>query len=174
MAMSRAFVRESDHSDDDTPPLPRPQLPTGVQNHITPAGAQRLQAELAALLEQKRQLSVANGSLVSSQIEPRSRKLESRIRLLQQIIESVVITQPPASSRDRVCFGATVMVRHANGEEANYQIVGIDETDLDRGHISWRSPLARALLSRRTGDRVRFRSPSGDEELQIVSVSYGE
>jgi len=66
------------------------------------------------------------------------------------------------------------MVRHANGEEASYQIVGIDETDLERGHISWLSPLARALLSRRTGDRVRFRSPSGDEELQIVSVSYGE
>src|SRR5437879_4148165 len=115
--MSRAFVRESDRPDDDLPP-PRPALPPGLKNLITPAGAARLESELAALLEKKRQLSVTDPAIVSSENESDKRKLESRIRLLQQILKTVVITHPPANSGDRVYFGATVSVRHASGQQA--------------------------------------------------------
>jgi transcription elongation factor GreB len=66
------------------------------------------------------------------------------------------------------------MVRHGNGEESAYHIVGVEEADPERGSISWISPLARALLSRRVGDKVRFRSPEGDEELTIMTVRYSQ
>jgi transcription elongation factor GreB len=167
--MSRAFVRESDDSDEDLNVPVRSPLPPGVQNLITPEGARRFQEELAVLLEKKRELSEA-GSQAS---ESEARKIQARIRQLQQIVDSMVIT-PCAGNPDRVCFGASVMVRRSNGQEERYRLVGVDEIDLDRNHISWRSPLARALLSQRIGNRVQLELPSGKEELSIVSVGYGE
>ena len=172
LEMSRAFVRESDDSDEDLNIPIRAPLPPGVKNLITPGGARRLQEELAALLEKKRELSRSPSDTPSSETEAQSRKIQLRIRQLQQIADSMVITPPPTGSRDRVCFGAGVLVRHANGQEATYRIVGIDEIDLDRNQISWRSPLARALLSQRAGNRVQFDSPSGKDELFVVSFSY--
>jgi transcription elongation factor GreB len=168
--MSRAFVRESDDSDEDLNVPVRSQLPPGVQNLITPGGAKRFQEELAGLLEKKRELS-QSGSAGS---ESEARKIQSRIRQLQQLVDSMVITPPSAGNRDRVCFGASVLVRHGNGQEETYRIVGIDEIDLDRNHISWRSPLARALLSQRVGSRIQLDLPSGKDELLIVSFGFGE
>ena len=63
---------------------------------------------------------------------------------------------------------------HENGSEKTYSIVGIDEADASRNLISWISPLARALLKARAGDVVVLRSPSGEEELEIISVEYRE
>jgi transcription elongation GreA/GreB family factor len=63
-------------------------------------------------------------------------------------------------------------VRDSAGEESTYRIVGVAETDFDRGWVSWQSPVARALLNARRGERVRFRFPSGEEELEITAVSY--
>ncbi len=170
--MSRAFVRESDDSDEDLNVPVRSQLPPGVKNLITPGGANRLQEELALLLEKKHQLGQNSAS--SSEDQSQLRKLQARIRHLQQVIDSMVITPPPTGSPDRVFFGATVVIRHANGQEAKYRIVGIDEIDLDRNLISWRSPLARALLSQRAGNRVGFVSPEGKDEFLVVSFSYDE
>src|SRR6476646_8753874 len=51
-------------------------------------------------------------------------------------------------------------------------IVGIDEVDLDRGYISWRSPLANALMKASPGDRVNLRAPAKTEHLEIIEVEY--
>src|SRR5262249_54432657 len=103
--------------------------------------------------------------------EAEQRKIESAIRRLQQTLDSVVVAEIPAD-REKVAFGATIAVRHGNGEEAAYRIVGIEEVAPEHGSISWISPMARALLYRRAGDTVRFRSPAGEEELTILSVRY--
>ncbi|MCX7825223.1 MAG: GreA/GreB family elongation factor [Verrucomicrobiae bacterium] len=87
------------------------------------------------------------------------------------MLESVVVAQPPAE-RDRVQFGATVTVRDRSGQETRYRIVGVDETDIDRGWVSWLSPVAKALLNARLGERVRFKFPSGEEELEVVGIAY--
>jgi transcription elongation factor GreB len=71
-----------------------------------------------------------------------------------------------------VRFGATVLVRRSDGEEDNYRIVGVDEIDLDRGWVSWLSPIAKALMNARVGEQVRFKFPSGEEQLEIVRVEY--
>jgi transcription elongation factor GreB len=65
-------------------------------------------------------------------------------------------------------------VQPAEGPEKIYRIVGIDEADIERGHISWTSPLARALLDGRSGDVVKVRTPAGEQELEIVEVCYRE
>jgi transcription elongation factor GreB len=174
--MSKAFTRESDADAEDAHALPRPSLPPGVKNYITPDGAQRLRDEFAELSERKRLLADSTPGAEDSGSAPPSpehRKIEARIRQLQQTIDSLVVTEPPATGRDVVRFGAAVTVRDAKNEEIIYHIVGIDETDFDRGRISWLSPLAKQLLGRRAGDKVRLKVPSGDEELQITAISYG-
>jgi len=69
-------------------------------------------------------------------------------------------------------FGAYVEVEDEEGARAAYRIVGEDEIDLARGHISWRSPLGRSLLKKSAGDTVLLRRPSGEIELTILSVRY--
>ena len=160
--MSRAFVRESDDAREQLPP-PRALLPPGVTNYITPDGAKKMQAELARLMEQKR----------NCRSDEEKKKLEAQIRDLQGRVQTLVITPVP-TSLETISFGTTVKVRDSRGEETMYRIVGIEEVDLERDWISWRSPLARALLSHRVGDRVYFNAPAGTQELEVLEISYPE
>lgn len=168
--MSKAFTREPDEAGADELPFVRPQLPPGSRNYITQDGADRLKQRLQELLEKKRAWTATSAEARPTPEADRQR-VESTIRKLQEILDSVVVANLPAD-RVKVAFGATVMVRHENGEEESYQIVGIDEASPERGRISWISPLARALFSRRAGEKVLFRSPAGGEELTILTVRY--
>jgi transcription elongation factor GreB len=158
--MSKAFTRESDDSEEQ-PPV-RAALPPGTRNYITRHGADRLKQQLAE-------------ALASKQTAPASeqQKIEPAIRRLQHVLDSVIVADLPAD-REKVAFGATVVIRRGNGEEETYRIVGVEEAEPESGSISWLSPLARALLSRRTGDKVKFRAPAGADELTVVSISYEE
>jgi len=151
--MSRAFIKE-DSQPEEQPPKPlRSVLPEGSPNYVTPAGAKRMRAELESLTAQR-------GGV-------------ERIRELTRILDSVVVLDPPTEDLDSVRFGATVSVRSLpNGETVRYRIVGVDETDIARRHISWVSPIAMALLSAATGDCVRAKLPSGERELEILDVTY--
>ena len=60
----------------------------------------------------------------------------------------------------------------SKGVERTIAIVGQDEVDPARGHISWISPVARALNKAREGDLVTLRTPGGVEELEILEVRY--
>jgi transcription elongation factor GreB len=163
--MSKAFTRESDDSgDDEIAPL-RPPLPPGTTNYITREGAERLQQRLKDLLEKKERSTTSPGAG-----EPDLRKLESNIRALQQTLNSVVVAQPLPDS-DKVAFGATVRIRQQNGDEEVYRIVGVEEADPESGSISWLSPLARALLSRKVGDKVQFRTPAGLQDFTILAIT---
>lgn len=98
-------------------------------------------------------------------------RLDAEIQRLQTILASGVIAEPPGD-RTRVAFGAFVQVRDGQGEEDTYQIVGVDEANPEEGRISSVSPLARALLSRQVGDKVRFQSPAGPRELTVLKLDY--
>ena len=102
------------------------------------------------------------------------REIDRRIRFLTKRLDLADVVDPAARQEncDRVYFGATVTVCDEQGEEQTYQIVGVDETDLPRGRISWVSPLARALTGAREGDSVRFHSPAGWREVEVVHVAY--
>jgi len=168
--MSKAFTRESDDSAEDEISSVRTQLPLGARNYITREGVDRLKQRLNGLLQEKQQLAQKSNE-AGTLPETKQRKIETAIRNLQQILDSVVVAEIPAD-RERIAFGAHVVIRHGNGEEGAYRIVGVEESDPDRGLISWISPLARALFARRAGDKVPFLSPSGEDELTILAVSY--
>ena len=169
--MSKAFTREADDESgaEELPPL-RPQLPPGTRNYITREGADRLKLRLNDLLEKKQAMATMSNEAGKGS-EADQRKIESAIRRLQQILDSVVVAEIPVD-QEKVAFGATVIIRHGNGEEVAYRIVGVEESNPERGSISWISPLAKALLSRRAGEKVRFRIPAGEDELEILSVRY--
>ena len=91
-------------------------------------------------------------------------------------IDAAQVENPEAPRSGRaateVFFGATVRYANAAGVDRVVSIVGLDEVDLDRNHISWRSPLARALMKSGPGDSVVLHAPSGTERLQILEVRY--
>ena len=71
-----------------------------------------------------------------------------------------------------VRFGATVVLADEEGEEKTWKLYGEDEVDVDNGILSWRSPIAQAIMGKEAGDGVRFRAPGGMREIEIVEVSY--
>jgi transcription elongation factor GreB len=170
--MSKAFTRESDDAPEEFSIRPSASLPPGAKNYITQDGERRLRSELEELLHTVRPTLAAlpAGHDAKAQLQA----LDARIRQTQQILQSAVVVAPPGHSEDKVRFGATVAVRHRDGGVSEYRIVGADETDIDRGWVSWMSPIAKALLNRKTGDSIRFKFPSGEEALEILSVSYGQ
>jgi transcription elongation factor GreB len=168
--MSKAFLRESDFADLPDFPPPAPLLPPGAKNHVTVGGIRKLQAELQQLREAIRPPLSA---LASSDPEAKRdlNRVDQRIRYLQESLRTAEVPSPPTDP-EVVQFGANVTVRDSRGAEITYRLVGVDETALERGWVSWMSPLARALSSRRTGDRVLFQSPAGPQQLEIVDVNY--
>jgi len=160
--MSKAFTRESDDDFDLSIPNRLSPIPTGGKNYVTRAGVERLRAELSELLQ-------TQGSATAAESR---RKLHDRIRYLDQSLESSVLVDPPPQPWDHVRFGATVIVRYPDGEEVRYRIVGADEADPSKDWISWCSPLATALMDRKVGERVKFRAPAGEQQLEIVRISY--
>ncbi len=169
--MSKAFTRESD----DLPERPAPPrlpslLPPGVKNYVTLDGARRLQEELDRLAEVERPNVVADSPNKEKQLQLQA--LDQRIQHLRQTLHSAEVVSPPPKPWDQVRFGATVTVRDAQGEESSYRIVGAAEMDADRNWVSWLSPIAKALLNAKVGQRVRFEFPSGEALLEILSISY--
>jgi transcription elongation factor GreB len=169
--LSKAFTREETDGP-DIPDLPPPVsiLPEGARNYITAAGAENLRRELTELVNNKRP------SLAAASDDPEAKRqlavLDQRIFQLEQSLQSAEVIAPPAGKPETVHFGATVTVLDSSGEESTYRIVGVDETDFDRGWVSWQSPIARALLNAKLGERVRFRFPSGEEDLEIIAIGY--
>ena len=93
---------------------------------------------------------------------------------MREILATAVVVQTPSRPWEQVRFGATVLVHGSRSGETRYRIVGADETDLDRNWVSWLSPIARALINARVGQRIHVHFPSGEEELEVVSIQYEE
>jgi len=168
--VSKAFTRESDDAP-ESPALPpfRSALPPGAKNYLTPDGARRLRSELDALMEQRLKLASSSDS---PQGKAGLQSLDQRIVRLQQSLESAVLTPTPPPPWEQVRFGATVTVRNECGEESQYRIVGTDETDVERNWVSWLSPIAKALLNARLGQKVRFTFPDGEAQLEITRITF--
>ena len=181
--MNKAFVRETDGEDEEEL-QPALALPAGVRNYISPAGHARLKSELEELVKRERPHIVEIVSWAASNGDRsengdyiygkrRLREIDRRIRFLTKRLEIAEIVDPlRQGDNDQVFFGACVTIADAEGGEKTYTIVGVDETDAARGYISWISPLARAIIKSREGDSVRFQSPVGIREIDIIQVVY--
>jgi transcription elongation factor GreB len=182
--MSKAFTREDSGAEEaDDSESPELRVPAGSKNYMTPAGAERLKAELKKLLHQERpdlvkviQWAAGNGDRSENGDyiygKRRLREIDRRIRFLTKRLEGAEIVDPLKQSPERVLFGATVSVLDKEGREKRFRIVGIDETDVKAGKVSWVSPIAKALLNGKVGDTVALKTPRGEEELEILRIAY--
>ena len=172
--------------DEDEDAEGAPPIPPGSKNYMTPQGHARLKNEALHLLDKDRPELVkviawaaSNGDRSENADyiygKRRLREIDRRIRFLTKRLEAAEVIDPAAREQsDQVFFGATVTVMHEDGQERTYSIVGIDEADVARGRISWVSPLARALVKHREGDQIVFKTPGGDQVLEVVKVEYVE
>jgi transcription elongation factor GreB len=157
------------------------------KNYITPGGLQRLKDELRFLLTRERPAVTAVVAWAASNGDRsenadyqygkrRLRQIDGRIRFLTKRIEAAEVVDPEKAragqAAARAFFGATVRYANASGMERVVSIVGTDEVDLNRNHISWASPLGRALLKSAAGDCVSLQAPGGTEDLTVLSVRY--
>ena len=182
--MSKAFTRESDGDDEDDLPEESGGLPLAAKNYMTPAGFARMREELDGLMRKERPEVVKvvswaagngdrseNGDYIYG--KKRLREIDRRVRYLSKRLANAEVVDPARrAATEQVFFGATVTYANGRGEERTLKIVGVDEVELDKGHVSWISPIARALLRAEAGDVVKMRTPQGIEELEIVKVSY--
>ena len=158
-----------------------------VRNYITPSGLERLRDERRFLLIRERPAvtqvvawAASNGDRSENADyqygKRRLREIDRRIRFLTKRIDAAEVVDPEAPRTGRagtqVFFGATVRYANAAGTERVVSVVGLDEVDLERNQISWKSPLARALMKAGPGDRVVLRAPGTTEPLQVLDVRY--
>src|ERR1700745_869433 len=174
---------------------PQPDAPaTHVKNYITPSGLERLKDEHRFLLTRERPAvtevvawAAGNGDRSENADyqygKRRLRQIDGRIRFLTKRIEAAEVVDPEAprtgqerpgqaKTKTRVFFGATVRYANAAGVSRVVSIVGTDEIDLNRNHISWVSPLGRALMKSAAGDTVVLQLPGGTESLTVLDVRY--
>jgi transcription elongation factor GreB len=168
--MSKAFLRESDDSADASDVGPAPLRDAGAKDYLTTDGARRLEAELKYLRTDSRPPLVAH--LNEADAKRELQRVDQRIRHLERTLAAAEIIPMPADPPPSVQFGATVTVRDPAGASERYRIVGADETDAANGWISFRSPLAQALLGARPGQHVSFNTPRGPAEIEIIAVHY--
>ncbi len=168
---------------------PKAEDPAAIhgKNYITPSGLERLQEEHHFLLTRDRPAVVevvtwaaGNGDRSENADyqygKRRLRQIDGRIRFLMKRIEAAEVVDPEAprtgQRATKVFFGATVRYANAAGSERVVSIVGTDEVNLDRNHISWASPLGRALMGAGEDDEIVLHAPGGTETLTVMEVRY--
>jgi transcription elongation factor GreB len=127
-----------------------------VVKHLGAAAAEGDRSENAEYIYRKKQL----------------REIDRRIRYLQKRLPALKVVDAQPEGTDQVFFGAWITLQDDAGKENVYRIVGADEFDPKRNWISVDSPMARALLKRRTDDAISVQTPGGRVELVILRVSY--
>ena len=178
--MSKAFVKETEHEEE--PDERAPALPAGVKNYISLTGFARFKAELKQLVEVERPEVVKTVAWAASNGDrsengdylygkKRLREIDRRVRFLIKRLENAEVVDSAGRDTDQVFFGATVRFT-LSGQTREVTMVGTDEVDPASGRVSWVSPIAKALIKAREGDTVVLRSPAGEEQIEILEVSY--
>ncbi|OVE80874.1 transcription elongation factor GreB [bacterium K02(2017)] len=152
-------------------------------NYITPEGLSKLQEELQQLLHKERPSVVKVVSWAAAQGDrsenadyiygkKRLREIDRRIRFLQSRLDNIEIVDPKLVKMDKISFGATVSLEDEDGNKLKYKIVGVDEFDVSKGKISWKSPLGKSLMGKKVGDEVMFKRPKGNAEVLVIKIEY--
>lgn len=152
-------------------------------NYITPEGVKRLRDELDQLWKVERPRVTQAVSEAAAQGDRsenadyiygkrRLREIDSRVRHLTKRLDALTVVSAPPTHAGRVFFGAWVRLESDAGEEFEYRIVGPDEFDVAKGHISMDSPMGRALMGKAEGDEIVVQRPAGKAVFTILEVSY--
>lgn len=166
--MSRGFVKEDDQ--EEVPIVPqRAYLPEGVSNFVTPAGMEQLLAEKQILINEKETLSSMNENEKRIALN----YINAKLQLLNNRIAEARVIDLKGQEQDEIRFGATVTLKNeASGNIQIFKIVGVDEADISKSKISLISPLAKALINKKTGDRIVLNREREDVILEIMDIAY--
>ncbi|ALD21705.1 GreA/GreB family elongation factor [Hymenobacter sp. DG25A] len=171
--MSRAFTKEDDSLEAPIIP-PRPALPAGTPNYVTPQGLEQLREELQTL-EAERTQAEANRENEADRTR-RLTVLNGRLGALQERIASAKVVDPRTQPADEVRFGATVTLRTRSGgkpgTERHFTIVGVDEASIAEGKVAFVAPIARAVVGARLGQAVSLRLGPQEEIVEVAAISY--
>ncbi len=157
---------------------------TQRKHPMTPVGFRKIQDQLKQLKTVARPIAVqalavarSHGDLSENAeydiAKETLSQLDKQIGDIEARITAAQIIDPATMDHERVVFGATVTVHDAeSGEKTTYQIVGVDEADINALKISIESPIARALIGKSEGDEATVQSPKGKRVLEILRVEY--
>lgn len=149
---------------------------------ITPEGYKALRAELVNLKTVERpenikaiEIARAHGDLSENAefdaAKERQGFLEGRINDLEYKIANADVIDPDTLPRDKAVFASTVLLENVDtGDEVEYQLVGQEESDIDKGRISVSSPLGRAIIGKKPGDEVILQAPGGKRSYELVEI----
>ncbi len=152
-------------------------------NYITPQGHKKLVDELEQLLRIERpevtklvQWAASNGDRSENADylygKRRLREIDRRVRFLSQRLDAALVVDPVSIKSDKVQFGATLQVSDEEGKSKTYSIVGVDEVNTAKGHISWQSPIGKSLIGKSIAEEVLVKIPAGEVTLEIVNIIY--
>lgn len=166
--MSRGFVKEDDQ--EEAPIIPqRAALPKGAINYVTQVGMDRLRAERTELEKERAELATTD--------EGQRRRdlaiIDGNLNLLQERIVSARILKLADQPKNEIRFGATIKYKILPAETVNtFQIVGVDEADLQKMKIAFVAPIAVALTGHKVGDVVDFKLGDEIKKLEILDITY--
>lgn len=166
--MSRGFVKEGDQEEIPVIP-PRSALPSGVTNYVTPNGLAELLAEQQALQAEKDNLALEN----ETEQRIATTVLNGKMILLQERLNSAVVLQPEDAQRDAVRFGATVTLNVVGTPQIQqFQIVGVDESDIQKQKIAFVSPIAVAVTGKKVGEVAELRLGREVRKLEVIAIAW--
>lgn len=152
-------------------------------NYITPEGFKKLQEEFRQLFHDERPKLVEtvawaagngdrseNGDYIYG--KRRLREIDKRLKFLRDRIENAQVVDPTQVKSEKIVFGATVTIIDEDGDEKMYQIVGEDEIEPGKNRISWKSPMAKALLGKAVGDEIEIQRPAGLLVAEVTAIRY--
>ncbi len=149
---------------------------------ITRKGYEKLKKELSRLKTVERPENIkaieearAHGDLSENAefeaAKDRQGFLEGRINDLSYKISNADVIDPENLPRDKVVFASRVLLENIDTEESvEYQIVGPDESDIEKGLISVSSPLGKAMLSKKPGDEITIQAPGGKRNYELIEI----
>lgn len=149
---------------------------------ITKEGHETLKKELLFLKQVERPKNIkaievarAHGDLSENAefdaAKERQSFLEGRIAELEFKVANAEVIDPTKLPKDKVVFASTVVLENVDtGEAFTYQLVGQDESDIDKGKISVSSPLGRAMLGKISGDEITLQAPGGKRCYELIEI----
>ncbi|HSL86870.1 MAG TPA: GreA/GreB family elongation factor [Bacteroidales bacterium] len=166
--MSRGFVKEDDQ--EAVPVVPqRAYLPEGVTNFVTRTGMEQLLAEKQTLIYEKESLT----STSENEKRIALNYINAKLQLLNNRIAEAKVVYSKEQPQNKIRFGAMVTLKNeASGNIQHFQIVGVDEANVAKGKISFISPLAKALINGKVGDKIVLKREKEDIVFEVMDIAY--
>jgi len=165
--MSRGFVKEDDQEEVPLVP-PRADLPAGTENFVTENGMKALLAEKENLLAEQEKLDASQ----EKEYRIAFNHINAKLQLLNERIASAKIIDSGKLPQDEVHFGATVTFKNSEKKTQTFQIVGVDEANVSKGKISFTTPLAKALMLKKVGEKATLKLADRENIFEILEIKY--